>query len=155
MWDFLSELHSSLCERRLERTGLRPALLPVKTAKFTQFFHQVWRHTVKSLSLTESVYGALHCCSPKMTCCYNIYLHFSNTKDEKKEVKENGDKMKKCYRWEGNTKGTWKRTEVRNAIQQMKRVFIQFLADITLFIYTVKGKGHPSTGHEGRVAAEV
>jgi hypothetical protein len=55
LWDSLSELHSSLCERRLERTVLRPALLPVKTAQFTQFFRQVWRHTVKSLSLTASV----------------------------------------------------------------------------------------------------
>ena len=35
---------------------LRPARLPVKTAQFNQFFCQVWRHTVKSLSLTESVY---------------------------------------------------------------------------------------------------
>jgi len=34
----LSELCSSLCERRLERTVVRPALLPVKTAQFTQFF---------------------------------------------------------------------------------------------------------------------
>jgi len=33
--------------------GLR--YLPVKSARFTQFFCQVWRHTVKSLSLTESV----------------------------------------------------------------------------------------------------
>jgi len=55
LWDSLSELRSSLCERRLERTVLRPALLQVKTAQFTQFFRQVWRHTVKSLSLTESV----------------------------------------------------------------------------------------------------
>ena len=31
--DFLSELRSSLCERRLERTVLRPALLPVKIAQ--------------------------------------------------------------------------------------------------------------------------
>ena len=30
-----------VCERRLERTVLRPALLPVKTAQFTQFFRQV------------------------------------------------------------------------------------------------------------------
>jgi len=37
LWDSLSELRSSLCERRLERTVLRPALLPVKTAQFTQF----------------------------------------------------------------------------------------------------------------------
>jgi len=35
------------------KTFLRPALLPVKTQKFTQFFRQVWHHTVKSLSLTE------------------------------------------------------------------------------------------------------
>ena len=33
--DSLSELRSSLCERRLESTVLRPALLPVKTAQFT------------------------------------------------------------------------------------------------------------------------
>jgi hypothetical protein len=36
LWDSLSELHSSVCERRLERRVLRPA--PVKTAQFTQFF---------------------------------------------------------------------------------------------------------------------
>jgi hypothetical protein len=55
LWDSLCELRSSLCERRLERTVLRPVLLPVKTAQFTQFFRQVRRHTVKSLSLPESV----------------------------------------------------------------------------------------------------
>jgi len=54
LWDSLIEVRSSLCERRLERTVLRPALLPVKTAQFTQLFRQVRRHTVKSLSLTES-----------------------------------------------------------------------------------------------------
>jgi len=41
LWNSLSELRSSMCERRLERTVPRPALLPVKTAQFTQFFHQV------------------------------------------------------------------------------------------------------------------
>jgi len=41
LWDSLSELRSSLCERRLERTVLRPALLRVRTAQFTQFFCQV------------------------------------------------------------------------------------------------------------------
>jgi len=41
LWDSLSELRSSLCERRLESTVLRPVLMPVKTAQFTQFFHQV------------------------------------------------------------------------------------------------------------------
>jgi hypothetical protein len=55
LWDSLSELRSSLCERWLERTILKPALLPVKTVQFTQVFRQVWRHTVKSLSLTETV----------------------------------------------------------------------------------------------------
>ena len=37
LWDSLSELRSSLCER-LEKTVPRPALLPIKTAQFTQFF---------------------------------------------------------------------------------------------------------------------
>jgi len=37
LWDSLSELRSSLCERRLERTILRPALLPVQPAQFCQF----------------------------------------------------------------------------------------------------------------------
>jgi hypothetical protein len=41
MWDSLSELRSSLCEKRRERTVLRPALLPAKTAQFTQFLRQV------------------------------------------------------------------------------------------------------------------
>jgi hypothetical protein len=59
LWDSLSELRSFLCERRLERTVLRSALLPVKTEQVTQFFRHVWRHTVKPLSLTESVNGAL------------------------------------------------------------------------------------------------
>jgi len=45
LWGSLSELRSSVCERRLERTVLRPALLPVKTAHFTQFFRHVWRHS--------------------------------------------------------------------------------------------------------------
>jgi hypothetical protein len=38
VWDSLSELLSTLCERRLESTVLRPARLPVKTVQFTQFF---------------------------------------------------------------------------------------------------------------------
>jgi len=41
LWDSLSGLRSSVCERRLESTVLRPALLPVKTAQFTRFFLQV------------------------------------------------------------------------------------------------------------------
>jgi hypothetical protein len=41
LWDSLSELRSFLYERLLEKTFLRPALLPVKTAQFTEFFHQV------------------------------------------------------------------------------------------------------------------
>jgi hypothetical protein len=41
LWDSLSELRSPLCERRLDRTELRPVLLPVKTAQFTRVFRQV------------------------------------------------------------------------------------------------------------------
>jgi hypothetical protein len=40
LWDCLSELRSSLCERRLERTVLMPALLPVKTTQFAQLLRQ-------------------------------------------------------------------------------------------------------------------
>ena len=58
LWDFLSDLRSSVCERRLERTVLRPAILPVKIAQFTKFFRQVGRHTVNWLSLTDSDIGS-------------------------------------------------------------------------------------------------
>jgi hypothetical protein len=37
LWDSLSELRSSVCERRVERTVLRPALLPINTAYFNSF----------------------------------------------------------------------------------------------------------------------
>ena len=43
--------------RRPERTVLSPVLVPVKTAQFTQFFHQVWCNTVKSSSLTGECIG--------------------------------------------------------------------------------------------------
>jgi hypothetical protein len=65
LWNSLSELRSSLCERRLESTVLRPALLPVKTAQFTQLSRQVWRHTVKSLSLTECI------------GCFSLHMQFA------------------------------------------------------------------------------
>jgi hypothetical protein len=41
LWDCLSELRSSVSERRLERAVLGPELLPAKTAQFTQFACQV------------------------------------------------------------------------------------------------------------------
>jgi hypothetical protein len=37
LWDSLGELRSSLYERRLEKTVLRPALFPVKTAQYSVF----------------------------------------------------------------------------------------------------------------------
>ena len=71
LWDSLSELRSCLCDRRLERIVLRPALLPVKIAQFILFSRQVWRHKVKSLSLTESVQGAL-----EGSCCWRSSTYF-------------------------------------------------------------------------------
>jgi hypothetical protein len=41
MRDCMGELRGSLGERRLERTVLRPALLSVKTAQFTQLLRQI------------------------------------------------------------------------------------------------------------------
>ena len=55
LWDSLSELGSCVSERRLEKAVLKPELLSIKTAQLTQFFPQVWRYTVKSLSLTDSL----------------------------------------------------------------------------------------------------
>jgi hypothetical protein len=65
-----------LCERRLERTVQRPALLPVKTAQFTQFFLQVWRHTVKSFSLSDRVSRhQLRISVPTHSrCCMGVWL---------------------------------------------------------------------------------
>ena len=68
VWDSLCELRSSVCERRLERTVLTPAQLPVKTAQFIKFLRQVWHHTVKSLNLTEGVWGALDVTRGTKTC---------------------------------------------------------------------------------------
>jgi ribosomal protein L22 len=67
MWDSLSKLRSCLCERWLERTVLRPALLPIRTAQFTQFFHQVWRHTVQTSTINVYV---------STTVFINIYTNF-------------------------------------------------------------------------------
>jgi hypothetical protein len=41
LWYSLSELRSSVWERRLERAVMRPALLPVKTVQFAKLFYQV------------------------------------------------------------------------------------------------------------------
>jgi hypothetical protein len=73
MWDSLSKLRCSLCERRVERTVPRSALLPVKTAQFTRFFRQVWHHTVKSLSLMDNGQGALQLL-PVCTAFCSVYL---------------------------------------------------------------------------------
>ena len=77
LWDSLSELRSSVCERRLERTVLRPALLPVKTAQFTQFFRQVWRHT-KLVQFNCECIGRLKCCSACVTSRWNIDVGSEN-----------------------------------------------------------------------------
>jgi hypothetical protein len=58
LWDSLSELRNSLCERRLERTVLRPALLPVKTAQFTQLSLR-YDFTECNLSVELRVHRAL------------------------------------------------------------------------------------------------
>jgi len=82
LWDSLSELRSSLCERRLEKTVLRTALLPVKTARFTQFCLQAWRHTVKSLFIWQCTGGSIltsewrSCIKLRVLFSAVGYLHF-------------------------------------------------------------------------------
>ena len=55
LWESLSELRSFLCEtdRKRHFWALRYCLSKLRS--LLSFFRQVWRHTVKSLSLTESV----------------------------------------------------------------------------------------------------
>jgi len=56
LWDSLSELRSSLCVKddwKGQFWGLRYCLS--KLHSLLSFFRQVWRHTVKSISLTDSV----------------------------------------------------------------------------------------------------
>ena len=77
LWDSVSELRSSLCERRMESTVLWPAPLPVKTTQITQFLRQVRRQTLKSLSLTEIVYRPLRALSAlsllfSHLCCFTL-----------------------------------------------------------------------------------
>ena len=59
LWDSLSELRSSLCERRLERTVLSPALLPAKTAQFDPFFPSSMTSHRKNAQFTWEVYSGL------------------------------------------------------------------------------------------------
>jgi hypothetical protein len=54
VWDSLSELRSSLCERRLEDSS-EACAIACQNCTVYSVFRQVWHHTVKSLSITESV----------------------------------------------------------------------------------------------------
>ena len=60
LWGSLIELRSSLCERRLERTVLMPALLPVKTAQFTQFSVRMTSHCKSAQFNWECIGRLLH-----------------------------------------------------------------------------------------------
>ena len=71
-WDSLSELRSSVCERRLERTVLRPAILPVKTAQFTQF-------CFSSGMKSDSEIAQFNCeCIPLFSTTHNDPLLYSS-----------------------------------------------------------------------------
>ena len=73
LWDSLSELRSSVCDRRLERAVLRPALLPVKTAQFTHFF--------PTGMTSHSKIAHFNCeCMGRFTCCgkCNMHIYFAH-----------------------------------------------------------------------------
>jgi hypothetical protein len=57
LWDSLSELRRSLCERRLEKTVLRSVLLSVKSTLFIQLLHQVGDHTLTLLKFNLEFMG--------------------------------------------------------------------------------------------------
>ena len=92
LWDSLSELCISVCERRLERTVLRPAaLLPVRTARFTQFFPSCMLSHGKIAQFNWECIGRLsltfkNCASyiyrtgvPLPSKCCILYIHFFPT----------------------------------------------------------------------------
>jgi hypothetical protein len=69
LWDFLSELRSSSCERRLERTVVRPALLPVRTARFTQHtVDQSWPFLYGPVGATPWAFACVHACMRVCLC---------------------------------------------------------------------------------------
>jgi len=55
IWDSLSELRSSVCERTEKNSSEACAIACQNCAVYWVFSRQVWRHTVKSHSLTENV----------------------------------------------------------------------------------------------------
>jgi len=65
LWDSLSELRSSLCERRLERTVLRPALLLVKLHSLLSFPSGMTSHS-KIVQFNWECIGRFY----KATRCY-------------------------------------------------------------------------------------
>ena len=66
LWDSPRELRSSLCERWL--TGKDSSEACATACQNCAVFRQVWRHTVKPLSLTECV-GRLSLCEEKRSDC--------------------------------------------------------------------------------------
>jgi hypothetical protein len=60
MWDSRSELCSSMCGRRLETRVLRPMLLPVKTAQFTQLCPSGMTSHNKIVQFNWKVYRAFY-----------------------------------------------------------------------------------------------
>jgi len=95
LWDSLSELRSYVCERRLERTVLRPALLLGTTAQFTQFFRLVCRHTVKITQFNWECIGRNAVCvktkKSREQPCYNVRSVYTLTSSEQSGKQKNMD----------------------------------------------------------------
>jgi len=81
LWDFLNELRSSLCKRRLEKTVLRPALLPSKLRSLFSFSLRYdvtqWNRSVK-LRVNRAVYKNFSLASPvRWMWCTSVRVHNS------------------------------------------------------------------------------
>ena len=74
LWDSLSELGSSVCERQLENIVLRPALLSVKTAQFTQFFPSGMMSHSKISQFKLKVYRALYSSNTQKVGVPNVFV---------------------------------------------------------------------------------
>ena len=84
LWDSLSELRSSLCERRLEKTVLRPALLPVKTAQYSVFPSGMTSHSKIAQFNRECIWRLIFPLKVRYHLAQSELLHSTETNGNRK-----------------------------------------------------------------------
>ena len=90
LWDSLSELRSSVCEKRLEKTILGPALLSVKTAQFTKFSVSMTSHSKILRFKWDRIWrlrGVCVCvCNPIYPSCHEHARYYEAYSESKNRI---------------------------------------------------------------------